>query len=370
MNNDYANKILLGICDKLQLSQTLYEQATQRYETIADILQKDKSFNNIDLKMYPQGSFRLKTTVKPLNEEEYDLDFVVQLPEHTQMSPRELYANIVRILENDGIHKNMVEQKKRCIRINYANDFHLDIMPGKLINSNTNEIIVPDKELRGWYHHSNPIGFADWFEFQARSHIKYELNEMYRMQASIEKVTEQEITKHLEPLRKAVQLAKRYRDIYCDKTGVEPVRSIVICTLMGQISRFTGSTLQILQGFCSYVNNLIQQNDYKPFKIKNPVVNEILTEKWNEGNNFKDFVSMVTSLTNDVNKLQGYTINTDSNKLVKKMFGESITNDAITEYAKIINKAREDNLLSVTSNGALSLNQSGVSVKKNTFYGI
>ena len=93
----------------------------------------------------------------------------------------------------------MVELKKRCVRVNYANDFHMDIMPGKLISPETKEIIVPDHELKGWNHHSNPIGFADWFEHQAKTRILFEMSEFRKFQHNIEKVTEQ-----LEPLRRAV----------------------------------------------------------------------------------------------------------------------------------------------------------------------
>lgn len=366
---NYTDIILYRICEKLQLTPTLYEQAKERYETIASILQKDAAFANIDLNIYPHGSFRLKTTVKPLNAQEYDLDFVAELPQDATMSANELYTHIVRVLRHDGIHNNMVEPKNRCVRLNYANDFHMDIMPGKLINASTHEIIVPDRELKDWYHHSNPIGFAEWFENQARTQIIYEMSSLRKIQCGVETVTEQEITAQLEPLRRAVQLVKRYRDVYCDKTGKEPVRSIVICTLMGQITSFTGDTLQIINTFCSYVNDLIAKNAGHPFDVKNPVVDEILTEKWKEGSNYRDFVDMMKALTNDIRMLQSYSINVNINDLVKKMFGETIAKAAIEDYASQISAARAAGNLSVTKTGTLQTELSGVPVKKNTFYG-
>ena len=365
----YTEDILFRICEKLQLTPTLYEQAKERYETIAEILQADSAFDNIDLNIYPHGSFRQKTTVKPLKAQEYDLDFVAELPLNSTMTPNDLYWHIVRILRHDGIHNNMVEKKKRCVRINYANDFHMDIMPGKLIDSATHEIIVPDHELKSWYHHSNPIGFAEWFENQARTQIIREMCTLRGIQCTVEPVTEQEVAAQLEPLRRAVQLVKRYRDVYCDRTGKEPVRSIVICTLMGQITSFAGDTLQIINTFCEHVNRLIIENAGAPFDVKNPVVDEILTEKWEEGNNYKDFVDMMRALTFDIKTLQGHSINTDINELVKKMFGETITKAAIEDYANQISEARTAGRLSVSETGTLNTNASGVPLKKNTFYG-
>jgi len=367
--NRYTDDILLRICAKLQLTPMLYKQAQERYETIAKILQKDSAFDSISLNIYPHGSFRQKTTVRPLKYQEYDLDFVAELPPNATMTPNELYYHVERILKHDGIHNNMVELKKRCIRVNYANDFHMDIMPAKLLNPETHEIIVPDRELKSWYHHSNPIGFAEWFENQARTQIVREISIIRKMQCSVEPITEQEIVAQLEPLRRAVQLVKRYRDVYCDKTGKEPVRSIVICTLMGQITSFTGDTLQIINAFCTHVNSLISESNGKPFDVKNPVVDEVLTEKWKEGNNYRDFVDMIKALTFDVQALQTYSVNANINDLIKKMFGETITKAAIEDYAGQFSAARAAGKLSVTKTGTLTTDSNGVTVKKNTFYG-
>ncbi len=366
---NYIDNILLGVCKKLQLSPYLYDQATQRYETIARTIQEDETFVGIPLKIYPQGSFRLKTTIKPTSHEEYDLDFVAELPMDSAMTPSELYENIVRILKHDGQHNDMVKLKSRCVRIVYANDFHIDIMPGKLINEITHEIIVPDKKLSNWYHHSNPIGFAEWFENQARTRLRAEINEFRQAKSKVENVTEQEITEHLEPLRRAVQLIKRYRDIYCAEKKAEPVRSIVICTLMGQISSYYGDALHIIQSFCTYVNGLISQHAGMPFDVKNPVVDEIFTEKWHEDNNYNDFVKMMNALTNDVEELLHLSANIDANKVIKKMFGEAITNAVITDYGRTINDPRKNGTLTVKSNGVLNTNNEGIPIRKNTFYG-
>ena len=365
----YVDEILFMICEKLQLTPSLYEQATKRYDTITKTLEAAFAFHDITLKLYPHGSFRLKTTVKPLASQEYDLDFVAELPTHSALTPNELYTQIADTLRHDGVHNNMVELKTRCVRIKYANDFHMDIMPAKLINPETHEIIVPDRELSNWYHHSNPIGFAEWFENQAKTKILEEIKHRRRIQCSVEEVSDQEIAAHLEPLRRAVQLVKRYRDVFSDKTGKDPVRSIVICTLMGQISNYSGDALQIINSFCTYVNGLIANAKGKPFEVKNPVVDEILIEKWSEANNYSDFVDMMKALTYDVKALQASHINADMNKLMKKMFGESITTDAILEYAKKISEARNSGNLSVTKDGVLKTDSRGIPVRKNTFYG-
>lgn len=333
-------------------------------------MRNDEVFKTIDIRMYPHGSFRLKTTVKPLLKNEYDLDFVVEIPSAVNMMPQELYNHIYRILSNDRTHKSMVEKKSRCIRVKYANDFHIDIMPGKVFNCNTNEIIVPDIEMKSWYHHSNPIGYAEWFENQARHAIRYELSQQRIFNASTEPITEQEIVTRLEPLRRAVQLVKRYRDVYCDRHDAEPVRSIVLCTLMGYISSSYSSEIEIISDYCTYVNGKIAAFNGAPFEVKNPVVDEVLTEKWTENKkNYNDFVKMMQSLTEHMQKLGSTSLNTDIVTLLKEMFGENLTSDVIKNLADGVSKARATGTLGVTAMGVLKTTKTIAAVKKNTFYG-
>ena len=378
MRYEYANHMLQRICEKLQLQSYLYKQADERYHIITNLLKEDEAFLNVNLDFYPQGSFRLKTTVKPLKQNEYDLDFVAEVSAHSNMSPEELYNHIYRILANDKNHKGMIEKKSRCVRINYANLFHIDIMPGKAcIGGDKFEIIVPDKKLSRWYHHSNPRGYSNWFEQQTRTRI---LNEMACFKKSIVEQTEplsnQADVVDLEPLRKAVQLIKRYRDIFCNNNNKEPVRSIVICTLMGYVSNLYTDTITIIHNFIEYVKLLIRQSNNEPFVLNNPVVNENLTDKWMEDRRcYDDFVSMMESMSADVNELMRLDNSIELNKKIKEMFGEYITNEIIKEDAERLYNLKEKGALTLASDG--SINEAVVNnykcdnvinVKRNTFY--
>lgn len=366
----YIDGILLNVCAALQLPPEKYTLADERYQTISRIIGKDAAFSSKRINVYPQGSFRHKTTVKPLAREEYDLDFVVELPQNSLMTPKELYDHIARILSNDGIHNDMVEKKNRCIRINYKNDFHMDIMPAKLVDQQSGEIIVPDKTLGHWYHHSNPIKYAEWFESKARETITAEIQKRHFAEMKTEPIEEQEVVTRLEPLRRAVQLIKRYRDIYCEKHNVVAVRSIIISTLMGNISSAYTNTYEIMKDFCKYICDLNRASKGKPFEIKNPVVDEVLTEKWSEDVSIYDgFINMVHALADDLVRLQNMKINSEANKLLKEMFGERIVNAAIIDYSKPIGVARTQGTLAVGASGTLNTKSTGTPVKKNTFYG-
>lgn len=73
---------------------------------------------------------------------------------------------------------------------------------------------------------------------------------------------------------------------------------------MGYISSDYSNEISIMMDFCKFVNRKIQASNGKPFEVKNPVIDEVLTEKWKEDEkNYTDFVNMMEALTEDLNKL-------------------------------------------------------------------
>ena len=71
--------LLFEVCEDLQLSPYRYIQANDRYKAVATVLEADGSpIGRFRPRIYPQGSMRLGTTVKPV-EGPHDLDFVCEL---------------------------------------------------------------------------------------------------------------------------------------------------------------------------------------------------------------------------------------------------------------------------------------------------
>jgi len=71
-----TNTILIKICEKLNLSELLYEKLKERYNNISTYLTSFPELNDVEI--YPQGSIAIGTTVKPIGQDEYDLDFVCE----------------------------------------------------------------------------------------------------------------------------------------------------------------------------------------------------------------------------------------------------------------------------------------------------
>lgn len=61
MNTFERQKDILSIIEKLDISPTLFKNATEKYKALAKYLND----NGLEADMYPQGSFAIGTVVRP-----------------------------------------------------------------------------------------------------------------------------------------------------------------------------------------------------------------------------------------------------------------------------------------------------------------
>ena len=148
-----TNVIFIKICEKLNLSESLYKKLKERYNNISEYLASYPELNDVEI--YPQGSIAIGTTVKPIGQDEYDLDFVC---EKECMNPFHLFTLIKEYLKSNAHYSDLVEEKKRCVRLNYKENFHIDILPA-CSNKEGTSILIPDKELSS-PQISDPKGYA------------------------------------------------------------------------------------------------------------------------------------------------------------------------------------------------------------------
>ncbi len=150
---------------ELELSETRYLDAENKYQAVSAVLHGCPVLQPFSPQMFAQGSFALGTTVKPLYGDEHDLDFICLLPwaHHQRQSQRQIYDWVYQRLVTHGTYHAMVEPKNRCVRICYANEFHLDITPAVFNPSCVQQgLYVPDRGVAAWQA-SHPKGYVEWF---------------------------------------------------------------------------------------------------------------------------------------------------------------------------------------------------------------
>ncbi len=139
--------------------------------------------------IYPQGSFRLGTVVRPLKEgrdSDYDIDLVCELQINKKHStPQNVKIMVGDRLKSHGTYEDMLEDEgRRCWTLKYAEadgvGFHLDVLPslsedvalkqellmvGVRPEFADQAITITHKNGDSTYdwNPSNPGGYADWF---------------------------------------------------------------------------------------------------------------------------------------------------------------------------------------------------------------
>lgn len=345
---DYAlqrEELLARIAQELQLDKTRLERMETAYNAVADVLKKDNDFfNDLEIEVYAQGSKRIGTTIKPINDEDFDLDTVLHIYDlYHNYSPEKVYNALVKALEKDSYYKTIIEKKKRCVRLNYKGDFHMDILPACMPNSYDKENIkIPEKALKGWSS-ANPKGHANWFSTISNSVKKSMLREYSTilLEAKVETEPLPEELYLKTPLQRAVQLFKRYRDIYFENKENE-VSSIVITTLVASLYQQENSIFETIDNVARRIkeNYLESVNKGVKFKVLNPVnSSEDFTDSWTNAHyqSFYDFIAdFYVKWQNLKNSFE------TSKEDYIKLFGEGVYKKSLNEQFKTFSKSSSD----------------------------
>lgn len=338
-------ELLARIAQELQLDKTRLERMETAYNAVAELLKKDNDFfNDLIIEIYAQGSKRTGTTVKPINNEDFDLDTVLHIYDpYYNHSPEDIYNALVKALEKDSYYKSIMEKKKRCVRLNYKSDFHMDILPACMPNFFERDAIkIPEKALKDWSS-GNPKGFSTWFLDKANtvkeSMLKRNFESLMKAQVETERLPEEVYFKT--PLQRATQLLKRYRDIYFQGKDFR-VSSIVITTLLGQLYQAENSIFETIDN----VVNRIKDNytstinrGYK-FKVLNPVnPEEDFTDTWTS-EHYNAFFKFIADFHTKWQNLK-FSFETSKEDYIQ-LFGEGIYKKALNEQMVAFSKSTHD----------------------------
>jgi hypothetical protein len=376
--NSQVDDLLQNICKKIQLTKTQYKLAEERYRAVADWLSKESSsIRNVKIDIYPQGSLRIGTTVKPINQEEFDLDLVCQMHiDYTQYKPEFILSTVSNRLEENEAYKKIMTVESRCIRLNYSNDFHLDIVPAcpaDLNNLNNTGVFIPDIDKAKW-RYTDPKGYAEWFDKQKALYI--ELVEA----RNIEQLPPDWDNERKAPLQYCIQLMKRYRDIAFENEDekIKP-KSIVISTLAAMSYKHETSITDSLTAIFAYIVDMIEVANPRLI-VKNPINSkEDITEAWDKNRiAYNAFCEWIQNF-----KIKWQKVNQSDNlyiiaPILQSLFGE-LTNTVLKEQAERVSEARKSNMLGV-SNGLSTLRfgdftastkstVSTTAITYNTFFG-
>ena len=215
-----------------------------------------------------QGSYALETIIKPVDDtDEYDVDIQVVMNPNPKMEPKDYIDAVHSALESDMNYADKIKIKTRCVTVDYAGDFHLDVVPR--ITHNGKHYILNSKKNR--YEETDGTGYRDWFNDKNR------------------------ITKG--NLKRVVRLLKYLRD----HKGNYTAKSIILTTLAANaIEEYDEGTEAVstvadtLVTVLTRMDDYLQRNPNMP-EIRNPVLpSETFNRHWDQ-TKYSNFRKMVNS---------------------------------------------------------------------------
>lgn len=361
------SKFLGYVAEALDISETHYKDAENRYQALCHWLGREAStVAAFDPDMYPQGSFRLGTVIKPISDkEEYDIDFVCELnftkDKITQKKLKELIGYEIKEYAKANNMDHFPEDHRRCWRLIYVDGarFYMDILPaipdgdsfrkvlrskGLMNNWSEQAIAITDKTLPNYdrldndWPCSNPKGYTEWF----RKCMETQFNILQKslaeaLKANIEAVPEYKIKT---PLQRAIQILKRHRDIMFAEDQEDKPISIIITTLAAHAYNNEADIFDALFNIVQRMPNYIETRDSISW-VSNPVNPlENFADKWREypkrEQNFRLWLQQVCSDLNMVLKSESIKAIGES---LKPRLGEKAVNKALEQFPQNIYKS-------------------------------
>ena len=151
--------------DEVNLNQTRLDTLEDHVAAIENYLRSREEFRDLIVKLLPQGSWAHSTIIKPKQGKEFDADVLLELKEQAEWEPKDYLLELRRVLNASERYKDRTSLKTRCVRVQYAGDCHVDIVP--FIRTDGSGSIV--NRVDNAFEPTNPEGFTSWFDEQDRN---------------------------------------------------------------------------------------------------------------------------------------------------------------------------------------------------------
>lgn len=378
-------KLLSLIAEDLDIPSELYDEMVRKYNHLGDWIRDDSEERfRTNSEIYPQGSVRLGTAIRPVNDEcGYDVDLVYRRDQaKTSVTQEQLVLDTGKQLERYIQHRKeegkeipTLERRRRCWAMNYEGRFHMDVLPaipddtGVPFSNRLTEtsILLTDRELHAWQQ-SNPKAYADWFQEQERVVFNLKRAEMAAAsKVEVENISEDTVKT---PLRVAIQIMKRHRDIrYSGPADDKPI-SIILTTLAAAAYKNEDDVVSALDGISSRMINFIGKVDGK-WIIQNPVSDsENFADKWNDyPERAERFFEWFESLRSDIKLFKQATGLHNVADSLKAAFGANTVDRSMKRFGQAVDVSQQQGELKVTgASGSLSMS-AGSQIPKNTWFG-
>jgi hypothetical protein len=278
---------------EVNLNQSRLDRLSGHVEAIRKFLREN--LNDYE-KIEPQGSYALRTIIKPVRDgQEYDADILVYMSIDDEKDPKDYINELYNCLAASSTYEDKVHRRTRCVWLDYAGDFHLDMVPC-LVKADGSQWICNRKENE--LEQSDGTGYRDWFNDKSGF-----------TDGNLKRVTR--LLKHLR-----------------DHKRTFAVKSILLTTLIGQTvygesdgDNFN-SVPDALKTVSNRLDDFLQRNAFMP-TIENPVLSgESFTRHWSE-ENYSNFRNKFHTYRGKIDDAYDTVEHDESVDLWREIFGDA-----------------------------------------------
>ena len=248
-----------------------------------------------------QGSYALETIIKPVDGgDEYDVDIQVVMNPNPEMEPKDYISEVRKALKADQTYADKVRLKTRCVTVDYAGDFHLDVVP-RITDDGTHYIF---NRIENEREETDGTGYREWF------------NDKNRITGG--------------NLKRVVRLLKYLRNLKGNYTA----KSIILTTLAANVieeydegTEAVSTVADTLVTVLTRMDDYLQRNPNMP-EIRNPVLpSETFNRHWDE-TKYANFRKRVNSHARTARDAKNATTSEDAIPLWQKLFGNEFGKDS------------------------------------------
>ncbi len=385
------DQLYADIAIRIQLSATAHGKAVQRYETIADGLERDDSpFKGLIELFYPQGSMAIGAAIASgVTDDDFDLDMVLQA-RCGWWTPKEVLDRLFEAINRKPgpRYYRRARRRSRCVTIEYSG-MHIDVTPAERL------LGTPERQSNIFHHKApevpgqrivaNPFGFAEWFNgkvpdtgfaeqyaIRARAYEESILVEA----ADAEPVPQPEPATLKSLAVVVLQLLKRWRNVQYRHRGGRKPPSIVMSKLVADAA---GQTATLSEEMFHQAVSMLEffersHNAGQCVKVVNPACPaDVLTDRW-PGTIEQQavFLNDLRRLVDRLEQLDDCNLN-EMKQIMVELFGEGPTAKSFEEcFDSVGHPIKRGQSRYRRSDGRIVLPgaaATGISTPKHKFYG-
>ena len=279
--------------DEVNLNQSRLDRLETSVGAVNDYLKDNLTGYQ---KMERQGSYALGTLIKPVDDnDEYDADIQIVMNPNPKWEAKDYVLEINRTLAKNKTYAHKLRLRTRCVTVDYAGDFHLDVVPR--VTKGGKHYVCNRHENK--FEETDGNGYREWF------------NEKNRITDG--------------NLKRVVRLLKYLRDHKNSFTA----KSILLTTLAGNTIKASdegtaavSTVADTLETVLSRMNDYLLQHPNMP-TIKNPVLpTEDFNRHWDQ-RRYANFRTRVQSYAQTEKQAKAEPSAEKAIKLWQELFGDS-----------------------------------------------